>query len=164
MSPPTESNDRNFWGPPIWNYLHVSTFMYPDQPTTEDKTKMKQLFDVVTANLPCATCREHFSKAISSLDKYLGSKNDLTRFLVDVHNQVNLRLKKAPKSYEEVLLKYKATCSNTSCPAILSSGEMAEKRGQTPPKDIAPLVAWMVLALAFIFSVLCIRRHSSSSS
>jgi hypothetical protein len=95
------------WGPSAWKFLHAVTFAYPNDPGHNTKVKYLTFFKLLKYVLPCATCRRGYTHDASdlSLDK-LKSRDTLSRWLVDVHNRVNVRLGKRVKLYEDIKKLY----------------------------------------------------------
>lgn len=82
----------DIWGPGAWALLHAITLEYPEKPTIIDKNNIKTFFETLGNVLPCEKCRVHFQKNISIYpltDNILSSKNQLVRWLIDIHNKVN---------------------------------------------------------------------------
>ena len=137
--------------------------MYPEKPTEDEKKRMKQLFEAVAATLPCETCRKHFSEAVSKIEPNLKDSATLSKWLVDVHNSVNERLKKPQKSYKQVQDEYKLFCLGDSCPGTVAPGAAA-----TPPDDdIGRKWSWLWLVLfsvlLLLFFILLFRLCSAGS-
>jgi len=86
---------------------------YPVQPTEEEKKTVKTFFHTIAQLLPCASCRDDFSKLLKSYPIDTVNRDSLTRWLVEAHNRVNERLGKPRLSYEVVANKYeqlRGTC------------------------------------------------------
>jgi hypothetical protein len=93
------------WGKPFWNVMHSVTFTYPEKPTQEDKDRIKAFFAVMPFFLPCSICGAHFVKEQLDMpltEEVLASMDSLSRWLVDLHNSVNRRLKKPELAYETI--------------------------------------------------------------
>ena len=62
----------NKWGNPGWEFLHTITFNYPLNPTSEDKDRYRQYFELVGKMLPCKYCRDSYNIYIKYLpiDKF----------------------------------------------------------------------------------------------
>lgn len=120
------------WGPPAWKFMHSVTFAYPkSNPTNDDKENMVNFISACGKVLPCIKCREHFRKLL--LDhpphRYLGSREAISRWLVDRHNDVNIRLNKPTLDYDFVRRQYEdemnicklsnnsANATTSECPA-----------------------------------------------
>ena len=94
-----------FWGSSGWKFLHSITFQYPVKPTVDDKAHYKEFFNSLKYTLPCQKCAYHYSKHLRKypIDNALKSKDDLVKWLIDVHNEVNKSLGKGEYSYQEVI-------------------------------------------------------------
>ena len=104
------------WGPAGWTFLHTISFVYPENPTIEDKQRVVDFLFAFTDVIPCQRCRSDFThmlhenfgstKEIALNSKFVNNRNALSRILVDMHNRVNERLKKRIVSYEKVVEIY----------------------------------------------------------
>lgn len=93
------------WGKPFWNVMHSVTFTYPDKPTDDDKARVRAFFSIIPHFLPCSICGLHFIKEMSDkplTDDVLASMDSLSRWLVDLHNNVNIRIKKPVITYDVI--------------------------------------------------------------
>jgi hypothetical protein len=93
------------WGPGAWLFLHSITLAYPENPTEQDKERIKAFFLTLGEVLPCRYCRENFIRHIRKLPIQCDSRTDLVLWLIDIHNQVNEMLKKPILTREEALQK-----------------------------------------------------------
>lgn len=77
--------------------MHFVTLSYPDSNqniSEQDKTHVKDFFLSVKNVLPCENCRLHFEQNLEKFplnDNILSSKDNLIKWLVDIHNEVNIR-------------------------------------------------------------------------
>ena len=96
------------WGPGAWTFLHSITLYYPNNPTNEQKMYHKQLFENLQNILPCPTCAKHYQENLKkfNLDEALESKDKLTKWLIDIHNEVNKKNNKRIYSFDEVIKIY----------------------------------------------------------
>ena len=99
-------NNNNIWGPPAWTFLHTITFNYPDNPTNEDKQNYYTFFNSLKHVLPCEKCKKHYTENSRDLKDNLNSKDDLVKWLIDIHNDVNIKNDKSVWSYTDVYNKY----------------------------------------------------------
>ena len=98
--------DSKIWGPKLWDSLHAITLNYPDLPTLQDKDNMKQFFNSLGNVLPCHKCKINFSKHLVTHplnNDVLSSKTKLVKWLIDIHNEVNIMTGKPIMSYETAL-------------------------------------------------------------
>lgn len=96
----------NIWGPPAWKYLHSVTLGYPECPSEEDKKRMYTFMTSVGPVLPCFKCRDNFEAHLEKYpldEKTLGSRSELVKWLINIHNDVNRYNNKAVLSYEDAL-------------------------------------------------------------
>jgi hypothetical protein len=87
--------NTTFWGPDGWQFLHTLTFIYPENPSFNDKVKMREFMNLLCFILPCKYCRLSFSKYITSLpiDDYLDSRDTMVEWLYKIHNKINKKLR-----------------------------------------------------------------------
>jgi len=82
------------WGGSFWKTMHYVTLAYPDNPTAEDKANIMAFFTSIKNVLPCETCRHHLDLNLKKYpldDTVLSSRQNLIKWLVDLHNEVNIR-------------------------------------------------------------------------
>lgn len=101
-------NNNNIWGPSAWLFLHTITFNYPDNPTNQDKNNYYNFFNNLKYILPCEKCKKHYVENFNkyNLEEILNSKDNLIKWLIDIHNEVNKDTGKKTWSYDEVYKKY----------------------------------------------------------
>jgi hypothetical protein len=100
------------WGESFWKMMHFVTLSYPDSNqniSEQDKTHVKDFFLSVKNVLPCENCRLHFEQNLEKFplnDNILSSKDNLIKWLVDIHNEVNIRTGKSTMTVSQVMKKY----------------------------------------------------------
>lgn len=104
------------WGPHLWYYLHSCSFNYPDHPSDEKKNNMKNWLRSLYATMPCPSCSQHYKSYMdeADLDKICSSRDNLFKFIVDLHNKVNARTGKKEISYDQAYDMYKGTMEEYS--------------------------------------------------
>ncbi len=98
------------WGPDAWTFLHSITLKYPDNPSITDKINYKQFFESLQNVLPCDSCCNHYKQNLRNhpLTEYvMSSRQQLIKWLIDIHNEVNIANGKPILSYTQVLDIYK---------------------------------------------------------
>ncbi len=113
--------DVRLWGPAAWEFLHAVTFVYPKtNPTEEERQAMASFFYNCGEVLPCYQCRSHFKEllALHPIENNLDSRDQLTRWLVARHNDVNERLGKPTMSYDFVKSKYRDYGNKCASPDV----------------------------------------------
>lgn len=126
-------NDFDAWGPPFWKVAHAITFDYPEaNPTKEQKERVERFFAMMPWFLPCGVCGSHFINTVATQHPFsettTAGRDALSRWLVDVHNTVNTRLKKPTVPYDQVYRYFLVdartplrSCERT-CPASQRDG------------------------------------------
>ena len=101
-------NNNNIWGPPAWTFLHTVTYNYPENPTEDDKRNFYNFFVNLQYVLPCEKCKAHYKQNIKKYDlkNNLDSRQELVKWLIDLHNDINRDNGKPVWSYSEVYNKY----------------------------------------------------------
>jgi len=101
-------NNNNVWGPPAWTFLHTITYNYPENPSDNDKKNYHNFFDSLQHILPCKKCQSHYTENIQKYDlnNSLDNRDDLVKWLIDIHNEVNKYTGKRVWTYSEVYNKY----------------------------------------------------------
>jgi hypothetical protein len=104
-------SDPRLWGPHLWAYMHYSAAHYPDNPTLDEINFMKQWLCSLPVTIPCNTCKQHYNSYInqnrSNMDNICSNRNNLFKFLVNIHNEVNKRNGKETMSIEQAKRLYK---------------------------------------------------------
>lgn len=99
----------NVWGSSAWIFLHSITLTYPDKPSVEEKNHIKQFFESLEYVLPCSKCRNHYYENLKKYplnDTVLECKDNLVRWLIDIHNQVNIMNGKKELTYKEAMYEF----------------------------------------------------------
>jgi hypothetical protein len=112
------------WGPHGWKFIHYITMAYPENPTLTQKEKYKVFLLLLKDVLPCSLCAKHYEENLKVLplsDEILDDKEKLIKWLIDVHNRVNVSTGKpemeyteARKSIEKPYLYYKKKNNNNN--------------------------------------------------
>lgn len=93
------------WGRSGWQFLHTVTFAYPDHPTLLDKKRYLSFFKMIKYILPCPGCRRDFAK-VKIDQKSFKNRETLSRWLVAVHNRINVKLGKPVVPYSIIKKRY----------------------------------------------------------
>lgn len=94
------------WGRPTWMLLHVISFSW-DEKLIGNYIKFMNL---ISKTIPCPKCRRHFNKAINNSNLKIGkncqSQEQMSKWLVILHNMVNKRHGKRTFPYEKAKNTY----------------------------------------------------------
>ena len=94
------------WGPSAWNTLHVVAHTYPKIPTSEHRKQTHEFLHLFAIHLPCPSCRDHFMDLLDEeiptpKSEHFDSRENMVKFMNDIHNVVNVRLGKRVFTLEE---------------------------------------------------------------
>ena len=100
--------EKQDWGPSAWSFIHYTALAYPVQPTETDKENYKTFYYSLQNTLPCPKCAENYQRHLKDIpiDEALVGPEELFKWTIDIHNEVNKELGKRKYSYEEVSDKY----------------------------------------------------------
>lgn len=106
--PPPDGIDTALWGPSLWTALHTAA-QFAD--TTQHSGVWYQVIVALRTALPCPVCSAHYNAWISAHPVYIFSsgaplQKGLTKWLLALHNDVNVRNGKAPWTLEQVAATY----------------------------------------------------------
>ena len=86
------------WGPLGWMTLHSMASLYPDEPTSAEKSLMNSWLDLFQGTITCPSCKEHFQELLNAyrfrFPQMLESRASFLMFSFRAHNSVNHRLNK----------------------------------------------------------------------
>jgi hypothetical protein len=102
--------DPSVWGPAFWFSLHTSAAYYPENASPIVRERMKGRIMAIPYEIPCKNCQPHASAFIEKnryrLDDIVSGRDQLGKFYVDFHNQVNKRYGKPEWTYEQAYDAY----------------------------------------------------------
>ena len=78
------------WGPGAWKFLHAITFSQNRRISPEQKQRLKQFFELIGYVLPCGVCQNHYRDYVRDHPVPVDDREQLSRWLVDLHNHVNV--------------------------------------------------------------------------
>lgn len=99
----------NLWGPSGWKFLHYITLSYPDYPDKTIKETFKNFFINLYKILPCEKCRLNYIdhlKIYPINDNVLKDKESIVKWLINMHNLVNIINNKKEYSYIDFQNEY----------------------------------------------------------
>jgi len=97
--------NNNIWGPLIWNLLHTISYVSPNYYDLQIKKNYFYFFNnIIPSILPCPICQRHYLKQLRNnpLHLNLNSKEELIKWIINIHNLVNIKNKKKIFNREEV--------------------------------------------------------------
>ncbi len=87
-------------------FLHTITINYPENPSKEEKEIYRKFFNLLGDVLPCEKCKAHYKENIKEYPINLESREEITKWLFDIHNIVNNKNNKENYDYDDFILKY----------------------------------------------------------
>lgn len=132
------------WGPHFWFVLHLVSFHYPDPPNTFDKESFKAFYHAIKEILPCAKCRKHYKTYLSQypIEPNLDRRIDLIRWVIQIHNFVNVKLGKPVLRDTDVFTIYANLDPISPFAKIDAKRAAASKKSTLIPR----LIVWIILA------------------
>ncbi len=94
------------WGRPGWNFLHMVTLAYPENPTLDDKRNYFTYLYTLQYILPCDKCKDNMTKHLKErpLNTWaLTNRENLVKWGIDIHNLVNRENGKPIWTYDQAL-------------------------------------------------------------
>jgi len=136
------------WGPFFWHTIHIVALGYPKKPSYIDKKCAKEFYESLVYLIPCAICREHYKVHLSSnpLTPFLDSREDLLKWTINIHNNVNKMLGKPEWTREEVMVYYERLGNRGRSP-IWNKDDMREVDNKSFIKGF--IAGGVVLSTAF---------------
>jgi len=88
--------------------MHYVSLGYPEHPTATDKNHYKDFYESLQNILPCSACSQNYTLNLREIpiDKSLDSRDDLIKWVTDIHNKVNQETGKTILDHEEALSLY----------------------------------------------------------
>ena len=123
------------WGPSAWTFLHTISFAYPENPDEATRAGMQQFFASLGHVLPCQKCRLNYHKHLQEIrEDPFKNRDTLTRWVVELHNQVNKAQHKQLYEYNDVKDMYTGN-------HLLCGAQNSEKTTKTSKTKKPALVA-----------------------
>ena len=108
------------WGPPFWLVIHITALAYPQKPSYGEKKAAKEFYESLQFTLPCPMCRHHLKDHLIKypITPHLDRREDLFKWTVMLHNEVNKSLNKPSMTEIEALLYIKRLGARNVSPII----------------------------------------------
>jgi hypothetical protein len=108
------------WGPLFWHTLHIVALGYPKEPTYAQKRAAKEFYESLGILIPCPVCREHYQTHLQKIPitPHLDRREDLFKWTVQLHNEVNALLGKSRMLESDVIYYYRRIGARGKTPVI----------------------------------------------
>ena len=139
----------SIWGPHLWFILHIISFEYPEHPTEYDKRIYHDFYTSLKDVIPCSECRKHYRDHITKypLTPHLDRRDTLVKWVIQVHNFVNMSLGKPTLTIEQVMHIYRDLKPISPFATI----DTAMIKAKTEEKEYYRLYVFIFLAVITIF-------------
>ena len=74
-----------------WTLLHTMAANYPDQPTAAQRARIEAFLHALGHLYPCPDCAAHFRLHMKAHPVVSATREGLSRWMCDAHNEVNSR-------------------------------------------------------------------------
>ena len=143
------------WGRSAWSFLHASAFSFPKNPTPDQCSSALQFYNNLGNQLPCPKCRRHYNAQIKKNPPRVSSREELSRWLVDIHNNVNRAQNKPAVEYDVVKRHYLNHSKELSC----DTKYIKMLRAKMQQKDMAMIMLCIAVTLTAIVMVAKSKRR-----
>ncbi|XBW37717.1 hypothetical protein QEN19_003301 [Hanseniaspora menglaensis] len=116
-----------------WYLFHTTLSRYPDEPTTEQQTKLKNYIELFAEFYPCGECSYHFQQLLFKNPIQVKSRQTAALWGCHLHNLVNEHLKKDIYDCTTILEDYDCGCGEFS--EFNNESEKSEKSKITINKE-----------------------------
>lgn len=146
---------KSTWGPSAWIYLHVVTLAAPENFSEESSTDYFQFFTLVGRTLPCAICRKHYEDYIYQYPPQFKNRQQIVRWLFDLHNDVNMRLNKNVLTYEQFIQLYVPVnmMSTYGVSPSITVNEKTNKENYSKRSTYFIIIIAVIILLAICFQI-----------
>ncbi|KAG5354370.1 FAD-linked sulfhydryl oxidase ERV2 [Yarrowia sp. C11] len=94
-----------------WKLFHTIMAQYPETPTKQEQSTLKNYIYLFSQVYPCGECAVHFQKLLAKFPPQVSSRATASQWACYVHNQVNERLGKEIFDCNNVGEHYKCGCA-----------------------------------------------------
>lgn len=142
------------WGSHLWYILHIISFEYPEKPTEYDKRIYHDFYTSLKDVIPCVECRKHYRDHITKypLTPHLDTRDTLIKWVIQVHNFVNVSLGKPTYTIEQVLTIYK-NLHPLSPFATLDKNILTKFKQINYPQEYYRICTLIIIAIIIIISI-----------
>jgi mitochondrial FAD-linked sulfhydryl oxidase len=100
-------------GQSTWMFLHTMAAYYPEHPTSQEQKRAAELFHALADLYPCHICAEHLKDELQVSPPQTESSKAFSKWLCDLHNQVNVLLGKPIFDCSKVFERWKNAGSSS---------------------------------------------------
>lgn len=136
------------WGPQAWKFLHCLAQSLPEQVPPAGQQSFEAMIQSLPQLLPCPSCGSNLQRHLleDPIKPNLGTRTDVQRWLVRLHNKVNAELGKPVMPEAQALAAVASACGQPeiAAPAVAAPATMASFPAPTQAAS-AGLLFWVTL-------------------
>ena len=106
----TDPDAKKELGRASWKYFHTLLARFPENPTEEERKKLKDFVQLYAELYPCGECSYHFQRIIEKYPVQTSSRTNAAMWGCHIHNIVNEYLKKDIYDCSTILEDYDCGC------------------------------------------------------
>uniref|UniRef100_A0A1Q3FFL0 Sulfhydryl oxidase n=1 Tax=Culex tarsalis TaxID=7177 RepID=A0A1Q3FFL0_CULTA len=107
--------DKERLGRHTWGLLHTMAAYFPDQPSAEEQSNVRQFFNAFAKVYPCEYCAKDFQQELKTDPPETTSQHSLSQWLCRMHNRVNQKLGKPAFDCSRVNERWRDGPADGSC-------------------------------------------------
>lgn len=139
------------WGSHLWFILHLISFEYPVNPTEFDKRVYHDFYTSLKDVIPCEMCKKHYRDHITKypLTPHLDNRDTLVKWVIQVHNFVNMSLGKPIYNIQQVMETY-SKLKPISPFATINNQEIIKRYDTIMYNKLYILIGLMAIIIVFV--------------
>lgn len=107
--------NRRELGRSTWAFLHTMAAYYPEKPSQQEQEDMFAFLVTMGRVYPCGYCADTTTQEITRHPPEVGSRDDLTQWMCQLHNEVNDRIGNPIFDCSKVNERWRTGPSDGSC-------------------------------------------------
>ena len=101
-------------GSSTWTFLHSMSVYFPETPSQKQQQDMQQFMNLFSEFYPCKPCAENLKDHIAHHPPETKSREEFSRWMCELHNEVNERLGKPYFDCSKVMERWRSGCGEKS--------------------------------------------------
>jgi len=146
------------WGRSAWKFLHACSFAFPKNPTRKQRESALSVFTNLGDILPCPICSGHYKENIAINPPRVSSKQELSKWLVELHNSVNRSRREPEIEYHTVEGHYEKNSHELDCDCAYTRNLKAQLNSTQKTLNWLTAAAIALLVLLCVFVAMRRRR------
>ncbi|XP_053688394.1 FAD-linked sulfhydryl oxidase ALR [Sabethes cyaneus] len=107
--------DKDRLGQYTWGLLHTMAAYFPETPSSEEQSNVRQFFSAFAKVYPCEYCSKDFQSELKKFPPETKSQHALSQWLCRMHNTVNAKLGKPQFDCSKVNERWRDGPADGSC-------------------------------------------------